>query len=1117
MNEQPGSDREHGVSLVERLRDQFGAEVDPGISLAPASKFKELEPTGDGQRMHSSGVLSRLESRGSLATRYRLDGEIARGGMGAILEVWDEDLRRHLAMKVALSTAGEGSSSKPENLDARVLARFLEEAQVTGQLEHPGIVPVHELGLDKNGHLYFTMPLIRGRDLEAIFSLVATGEEGWSTTRALGVVLKACEAMAYAHDKGVIHRDLKPANVMVGRFGEVYVMDWGLARVSGHEDRHDCRVGTDDSAESGEAEERVAPDPRADAKGESSAALYTMDGDVIGTPAYMAPEQARGQLDALDERTDVYSLGAMLYRLLTQTTPYVPRGESRNALEILTELLLGPPRSIEQLSPETPGELVAICEKAMARDAADRYANMSDLAEDLRAFMENRVVRAYETGAVAETRKWIRRNKPLAISAAAGLLALVGGMVMSLVLKDRADQNAELAEDRRVIADQSAEVAREQRELAEAQRRVADAERIKANASAELAEKNRVAAVESAELANRQARINEEVNSFLNEALFSPASNYGMGRDVRVRDVLDRASFGLSLQFQNEPAIEAQLRLTLAKSYIALAEYEKGQSNAERALVLAQTMLQETPEFEVRAMILVADAQGYLGQRAEAVETYEEAYALSVKLFGETHPAAVTSMNNLAIAYTDIADYKKAREMYEYILQVSPPEDRVGDEDVGSTVGNLGLLLRETGDLAGAEQKLLEAIEIREKPFGGKDTVLLSFKNNLALVYSDQGRLRESEKLQREVIKQQKKVLGEAHPELAKSIANLAVLYMKQGRYIKAKRTLDDAIKMSSKSLGEDHPESLRLVHNLATCYSHLDQFEEALALREPVTQKLKEIMGLRDPLTLNSMNSLAVLYLDLGRYEEAEAMYRETVELQRVALGPDHLDTLITWENLGGVLFRTERYEESREIVMQVLEARKRVLGEAHPDVGKTIYNLGMNAKYTGSIDEAIALIEEAVGMYRASYGGVHIELADFLQELGDLRLDKDDFESARENFREAIRIRRELGHDGRNVGYMLHQLGYTYFAMEEYEQAIPIFTESVENRLRSEGAEESETMVTEYLLAKCLAGVGRYDEAEPLVVKFYERQIDVLGPDHKKMKAALKFLEEIAENRNE
>ncbi|MFT7542189.1 MAG: serine/threonine protein kinase, partial [Gammaproteobacteria bacterium] len=193
--------------------------------------------------MEGSGFarIESLRSSSNSKQRYALKGEIGRGGMGAILEIFDRDLRRHLAMKVVLGSSGQTGGNKPE-LESQQLVRFLEEAQVTGQLDHPGVVPVHELGVDADGRVYFTMRLVKGQDLSKVFAKVHEGDPDWSRTRVLGVLSKVCEAMSYAHEKGVVHRDLKPANVMVGRHGAVYVMDWGLARVEGREDSHDLRL-----------------------------------------------------------------------------------------------------------------------------------------------------------------------------------------------------------------------------------------------------------------------------------------------------------------------------------------------------------------------------------------------------------------------------------------------------------------------------------------------------------------------------------------------------------------------------------------------------------------------------------------------------------------------------------------------------------------------------------------------------------------------------------------------------------------------------------------------------------------------------------------------------------
>jgi len=369
-------------------------------------------------------LVCRLASRPDASGRYRVAGEVARGGMGEILRVWDEDLRRHLAMKVIQgrvptgATDDDGDGPALETAAPRRVGRFLEEAQLTGQLDHPGIVPVHELGIDRHGRLFFTMKLVRGEDLKAVLARVHAGEEGWTTTRVLGLVQRVCEAMAYAHAKGVVHRDLKPANVMVGRYGEVFVMDWGLARVLGRPDAKDIRLRAPDPAAT-----REATSTRGDARA-SDSPLVTMDGDIVGTPAYMSPEQARGEIDRVGPAADVYAVGAMLYHLLSGRMPYTVPGAYASPYGILAQVQEGPPRPLSELAPDVPAELIAICERAMARDPGDRYADMAALGHDLRAYLEQRVVSAYETGAIAELRKWVVRNKPLA-GALAGVFALL--------------------------------------------------------------------------------------------------------------------------------------------------------------------------------------------------------------------------------------------------------------------------------------------------------------------------------------------------------------------------------------------------------------------------------------------------------------------------------------------------------------------------------------------------------------------------------------------------------------------------------------------------------------------------------------------------------------------
>lgn len=364
-------DAQHGHwrTIVDRLVGGAGATKEPRTAALPAGA-----PA-------SSALLERLRARTPDATRYRQVDEVGRGGMGAVLRVFDEELQRTLAMKVALGvTAADSGSQRPG--DAQRLGRFLEEAQITAQLDHPGIVPVHELGLGSAGEVYFTMRLVKGDDLSKVFAKAIAGHDGWNLTRAVHLLVRVCEAMSYAHDKGVVHRDLKPTNVMVGRYGEVYVMDWGLARVGGQSDAP--------AAAPAERPASVAVRiDRTPGKGDG-ASPATLDGDVLGTPVYMAPEQARGDLAAMGPRADIYAVGAMLYQLLTGVAPYC-HGGAVTARAALYALLEGPPQAIERLAPNAPEGLAAICEQAMQRDPARRHDSMRRLAEELRAWTEGRV------------------------------------------------------------------------------------------------------------------------------------------------------------------------------------------------------------------------------------------------------------------------------------------------------------------------------------------------------------------------------------------------------------------------------------------------------------------------------------------------------------------------------------------------------------------------------------------------------------------------------------------------------------------------------------------------------------------------------------------------------
>lgn len=401
--------------------------------------------------------------------RYSTLEEIARGGMGTILTVWDAHLKRRLAMKVSLAhETGKGSSTRPSA--SRSLYRFLEEAQVMSQLDHPGVVPVHDIGVDPEGHMYFTMRLVKGHNLKAVFNMVATRSQGWTVNRALGVLVKVCETLGYAHSKGVIHRDLKPANIMVGRFGQTYVMDWGLARVLG---REDTQEGITPEEFTDARSDELLSDRAADGRRRPDLGLLTREGSVIGTPAYMPPEQARGALELIGMRSDVYSVGAMLYELLSGCAPFADEASKSGHVGVLQALRAGPPSSLQRLAPEAPEELVSIAEKAMAREVSARYGSMESMADDLRAYQEGRAVKAHATGAFVELRKWVERNRTTAMVYSLGVVLLVGiSLALAYVQTTRGRELEKINED----LSESTKLARENETLALAERDRADAE-----------------------------------------------------------------------------------------------------------------------------------------------------------------------------------------------------------------------------------------------------------------------------------------------------------------------------------------------------------------------------------------------------------------------------------------------------------------------------------------------------------------------------------------------------------------------------------------------------------------------------------------------------------------
>jgi len=347
------------LNLPEAISESIKALADSGEPASLTAVCQTLGIAAAPTLQHDGGTTLRVDVGGLVSLgRFQLLGELGRGGMGRVLEARDPEIRRSVAVKVVID---------PSRVTEVQLARFVAEAQVTGQLQHPNIVPVHDIGVSEEGQFYFVMKKVEGRSLREVITALRAGHEAtlaaFPQTKLLVAFIQVCNAVAYAHDRGVLHRDIKPDNIMLGPFGEVLLLDWGVARLM------------NDSTEvfTSEALDKLT-------------ISKTLDGTTIGTPGFMSPEQARGDLQLLDGRSDVWSLGAVLYELLTLQPAY----SASNLLELVFASANGPPQDPRQRAPERqiPEELAELCLRAMSTEREERLPTAAALRSAVETYLE---------------------------------------------------------------------------------------------------------------------------------------------------------------------------------------------------------------------------------------------------------------------------------------------------------------------------------------------------------------------------------------------------------------------------------------------------------------------------------------------------------------------------------------------------------------------------------------------------------------------------------------------------------------------------------------------------------------------------------------------------------
>jgi serine/threonine-protein kinase len=681
---------------LDRLDD---ADVEASLAaLAGPLPAAATPGTRDGVSV-ASPVVAAPTATAPVGVRYRRLREHAKGGLGEVFVALDEELQREVALKEIQELFADDPASQ---------ARFLREAEITGNLEHPGVVPVYGLGVYSDGRPFYAMRFIRGETMhDAIRRFHQAdenprrdpGERSLALRELLRRFVDVCNAVAYAHSRGIIHRDLKPANVMLGEYGESLVVDWGLAKVM---DRPD-------------GEKTTAERPVQLGSGSGSAA--TEMGQVVGTPAFMPPEQARGEVDQMDQRSDVFALGATLYCLLTGQPPYQRHGIS--LLAAAAECDFPPPR---QIKPRVPAALAAVCLKAMSARPEDRYTSARALAEDVQRFLADEPVSAHREPLLERARRWGRHNRSVVSAGLVLLAAVVVGLSVGLWA-----------------------VANEQARTAAALNRALEAEQ-EARTNLTQAEANLERAVKAEEKARtnlKQARANLKLAKKAVDECFNVARNHPLFQQPRMleaKKLLLKKTLPFYKNFRSQRPDDRGLQWEEGDQWFrvgyieqVLVQLKAARKAYEKALDLAAKLAQTHPEVPAyqNALATTHNSLGVLlqdqGKREEALKEFRQARDLQSKLV-KARPEVPEYQQDLASTHNNrglllaelgqreqaLTEYQQARDIRSQLVK-DHPEVLEYQGDLARTHNNLGVLLRDLGKREQALTEYQQAHDIQRK------------------------------------------------------------------------------------------------------------------------------------------------------------------------------------------------------------------------------------------------------------------------------------------------------------------------------------------------------------------------------------------------------------------
>lgn len=841
-----------------------------------------------------------------IANRYNLLREIGEGGMGSVfLAEQSEPVKRQVALK--LIRLGMDSRS--------VLTRFEAERQALAMMDHPNIARIYDGGSTNSGQPFFVMELVHGVPITDYCD-----RERLSIEARLSLFTQVCNAVQHAHQKGIIHRDLKPGNVLVAEVDGrpvCKVIDFGVAK----------------------AIEKKLTD-----------VSFADTGMIVGTPAYMSPEQADPSIHDIDTRTDVYALGVMLYELLTGTPPIdasqFKRGAVLEMLRMVREV--EPPKPSTRISTADAlpniasnrnidpakltrllrGELDWVVMKCLEKDRARRYDTASGLARDLQRYLADEAVEARPPTRSYRFRKFVKRNKGQVLAVTFVFLALLLGLIgttWQAIVADQARTLAQSNENKAILSENAERVAKER-----ALKRLTQIEK-----------SNKILGTLFDDLDITEIRMGTE-----------PLEAVLANRLVLAGKQLDGDAIG-------EPAVVASLQSRLGRSLKGLGFHEQANELLKKAAEFQRTM-PEVDQAELRNTKLdLANNLQALGELEEAVALFQELYEQSKKNLGDTHPETLALKAEFAMVLLEIGDFERAIPTLESNLKATLDLHGEQSDEATSSRDNLAIAYLKVKQIDEAVPLLEKVLEATKEQYGPEHVKTISKMLNLAAGYRQQERFDEAQPLLEQARELSRLNLGSEHPITLSALNSLSVFYQASGKADKAIPLLEETVARMSLKRGADHPETLVAMNNLAATYWTIGNLEKSIPLFESVQKVQEQQLGRKNPQTQATISNLGINYKDAGRYKEALPLLEECHAAAKSNPRLRHIG-----KHLLEAYIRSGSIDAAKQLLPDVLSEMRKRLPPGSPQLATALSQFGTDFLKKDQFELAEKLLSESLAI---------------------------------------------------------------------------------------------------------------------------------------------------------